>query len=53
MSDDIKTESDKKNKKIYRRVGLAIGIIIIFICIALNYFTKNSLYNGKIADNIL
>lgn len=52
MSDDIKTESDKKNKKIYRRVGLAIGIIIIFICIALNYFTKNSLYNGKIADNI-
>lgn len=52
MSDDIKTESDKKNKKIYRRVGLAIGIIIIFICIALNYFTKNFLYNGKIADNI-
>lgn len=53
MSDDIKTESDKKNKnKIYRRVGLVIGIIIIFICIALNYFTKNSLYNGKIADNI-
>lgn len=51
MSNDIKTESDK-NKKIYRRVGLAIGIIIIFICIALNYFTKNSLYNGKIADNI-
>ena len=52
MSDDIKTESDKKNKRIYRRVGLVIGIIIIFICIALNYFTKNSLYNGKIADNI-
>lgn len=52
MSDDIKTESDKKIKKIYRRVGLAIVIIIIFICIALNYFTKNSLYNGKIADNI-
>lgn len=56
MSDDIKTESDKKNKKnkkkIYRRVGLAIGIIIIFICIALNYFTKNFLYNGKMADNI-
>lgn len=52
MSDNIKTESDKKNKKIYISVGLAIGIIIIFICTGLNYFTKNYLYNGKIADNI-
>ena len=53
MGDDIKTESDKKDrKKIYGKIGLVVGIIIIFICIALNYFTKNFLYNGKIADNI-
>ena len=53
MSDDIKNRSGKiDKKKLYSIVGLVIGIIIIFIGIALNYFTKNSLYNGKIADNI-
>lgn len=53
MGDDIKTESSKMDpKKVYRRIGIVIGIIIVFICIALNYFTKNSLYNGKIADNV-
>lgn len=52
MSDEIKVESDKNKRKIYKRIGFAVGIIIIFICIALNYFTKNYLYNGKIADNI-
>lgn len=53
MSDDIKNKSAKEDKsKIYKRVGIAVGIIIVIICIALNSFTKNSLYNGKIADNI-
>lgn len=53
MSDDIKNKSAKEDKnKIYRRVGIVVGIIIVIICIALNSFTKNSLYNGKIADNI-
>lgn len=51
MSDNIKTKSKEKNK-IYRRIGLVAIIIIVFISISLNYFTKNSLYNGKIADNV-
>lgn len=52
MSDEVKNESKSKKNKIYRNVGIVAGIIIIIGCIALNIFTKNSLYNGKIADNI-
>ena len=53
MDDNIKTESDKENrKKIYKRLGFGLSIIIIFMSILLNYFTKNYLYNGKIAENI-
>lgn len=53
MSDDIKNKSAKKDKnKLYKRLGIAVGIIVVIICISLNSFTKKSLYNGKIADNI-
>lgn len=53
MSDNIKAKPHKKNtKKIYKIIGLGIGITITFVCIVLNYFTKNCLYNGKIANNI-
>lgn len=44
--------SDNSKNKIYKRIGLISGIIIIICCITLNIFTKNSLYNGKIANNI-
>lgn len=53
MGDDIKIKSNKKSKnKVYGTLGFIAGIIIVFICMVLNYFTQNSLYNGKIADNI-
>ncbi|MEW9078321.1 VanW family protein [Terrisporobacter glycolicus] len=53
MSDDMKNKSAKKVKnKLYKRLGVAAGIIVVIICISLNSFTKKSLYNGKIADNI-
>ncbi|MCC3867820.1 VanW family protein [Terrisporobacter mayombei] len=53
MSDDIKNKSAKKDKsKLYKRLGIAVSIIVVIICISLNSFTKKSLYNGKIADNI-
>ena len=52
MSNDIKFNQNKNKKKIYISIGLLIGIIIIFIYTSLNYFNKNYLYNGKIADNI-
>ena len=44
--------SDNSKNKIYKGIGLIAGIIIIICCITLNIFTKNSLYNGKIANNI-
>ena len=44
--------SDNSKNKIYKGIGLISGIIIIICCITLNIFTKNSLYNGKIANNI-
>ena len=40
-----------KNNK-YVKIGLIAGIIIIIGFIGLNIFTKKSLYNGKIAQNI-
>lgn len=53
MGDDIERKSAKKDKnKLYKRLGIAVGIIIVIICISINSFTKKSLYNGKIADNI-
>lgn len=53
MSDDIENKSAKQNKsKIYKRVGIVVGVIVVIICISLNAFTKKHLYNGKIADNI-
>jgi len=53
MGDDIERKSAKKDKnKLYKRLGIAVGIIIVIICISINFFTKKSLYNGKIADNI-
>ena len=53
MGDNVKTESEKNGRnKIYKILGLVLGITIVFISIALNYFTKNYLYNGKIAENI-
>lgn len=50
MRDDIKAESGKK--KVYIKIGLVLGVIILFCCIVLNHFNKKYLYNGKIADNI-
>lgn len=53
MSNKLKIKSWEQNKKnIYKGIGLVVGIVIILICISLNYFTKNYLYNGKIAKNI-
>ena len=54
MSDKTKDElKNKKDKnKVYRNIGIIVGIIFIIGCIALNSFTKKSLYNGKIANNI-
>ncbi|MCC3864687.1 VanW family protein [Terrisporobacter petrolearius] len=53
MGDDIERKSAQKDKnKLYKRLGIAVGIIIVIICISINSFTKKSLYNGKIADNI-
>ena len=54
MSDKTKDElKNKKDKnKVYRNIGIILGIIFIIGCIALNSFTKKSLYNGRIANNI-
>lgn len=48
--DELKNEKDKK--KIYRNIGIIVGIIFIIGCVSLNSFTKKFLYNGKIANNI-
>lgn len=53
MSDEIKLESDKtKRNKLYKIIGIISVATILFACIIMNYFTKEYLYNGKIADNI-
>lgn len=51
MDDNIKDNMGKGGiNKIY--IALGLGIIIMFLSISLNYFTKNYLYNGKISENI-
>lgn len=50
MVDNVKIKPNNK-KKIYRIISIVTGIIVALICISLNYFTKNYLYNGKISEN--
>ena len=51
MDDNIKDNRGKSSiNKMH--IALGIGIIIMFLFISLNYFTKNYLYNGKISENI-
>ena len=52
MVDNLTTQSGNSKNKIYKIIGISLGIIVIISSIALNYFTKHSLYNGRIADNI-
>ncbi|WP_297134666.1 VanW family protein [Terrisporobacter sp.] len=53
MGDDIKAKSDKKNSKRFLKIIGIVSIVVMVLAFAsLNYFTKNYLYNGKIAENI-
>ncbi|WP_455540170.1 VanW family protein [Terrisporobacter sp.] len=54
MSGEVKNDSEntKDKKKLYRNIGIVIGIIIVIGCIGSSIFVKNILYNGKIANNI-
>ena len=53
MGDDIKAKSDKKNSKRFLKIIVIVSIVVMVLAFAsLNYFTKNYLYNGKIAENI-
>lgn len=53
MSNNVKPKSNKgNNKKFFKILGLVIISILVLVSIYLNYFTKNYLYNGKIAENV-
>ena len=51
MSDNVKAKSNKgNNKNFFKILGFVIIVILVLVSIYLNYFTKNYLYNGKIAE---
>lgn len=55
MSDKERIDTGGKNKnkkKIYKNIGIIVAILIIVFSLFINYFTKNSLYNGRIGDNV-
>ena len=49
--DELKNEKDKK--KIYRNIGIIVGIIFIIGCVSLNSFTKKSLYFIVLSSKIV